>query len=153
MCTYATEKVDVTGSGKGPGGWFPLTAATVYFDHPVHAPAEHTLNIDFLNPERGPSSPSAPSRARWTPRVLEAQLGRLSAPRPGVLGRSVRRAALITARLAAFPGRLTAWPGQRLGLPPWSQPRVRSGHRSWRMEGRPAPPRTCARVLRRRPRL
>ena len=56
MCTYATEKLQVTGSGKGSTGWFPLSAASVYFDHPVHAQAEHTLNIDFLAPERGPSA-------------------------------------------------------------------------------------------------
>ncbi|HLI55599.1 MAG TPA: DUF6295 family protein [Actinomycetota bacterium] len=48
MCTYQTERLAVEGSGKGPGGWFRLTDATVYLDHPVHAPADHTLNIDFL---------------------------------------------------------------------------------------------------------
>ena len=56
MCTYLTEKVGVTGSGKGANGWFTLSEASVYFDHPVHAPAEHTLNIDFLNPGTGPSA-------------------------------------------------------------------------------------------------
>jgi hypothetical protein len=56
MCTYTTEKIEVAGSGKGPDGWFRVTDATVYFDHPVHAPEEHTLNIDFLNPGRGPSA-------------------------------------------------------------------------------------------------
>jgi hypothetical protein len=56
MCTYITEKIDVTGSGKGPEGWFPLTEATVYFDHPVHATAEHTLNVDLRNPGRGPGA-------------------------------------------------------------------------------------------------
>ena len=45
MCTYLTEKVSITGSGKGPGGWFTVTDASVYFDHPVHAPAEHTLLV------------------------------------------------------------------------------------------------------------
>ena len=55
MCTYLTETVSMSGSSaKGPDGWFAATTATVYFDHPVHAPAEHTLNIDVLNPERGP---------------------------------------------------------------------------------------------------
>ena len=49
MCTYQTEKLAVSGSGKGPDGWFPLSSATVYFDHPAHYPAEHSLNIDFLN--------------------------------------------------------------------------------------------------------
>ncbi len=56
MCTYRTEQVEVTGSGKGAGGWFQLTRAMVYFDHPFHAQAEHTLNIDFLNPAHGPAS-------------------------------------------------------------------------------------------------
>lgn len=53
MCTYLTEHLAVEGSGKGADGWFPLTEASVYLDHPVHAPAEHALNIDFLNPARG----------------------------------------------------------------------------------------------------
>ncbi|MBL8926106.1 MAG: hypothetical protein JNM77_07690, partial [Pseudonocardia sp.] len=51
MCTYRTEKIDVTASsGKGPQGWFPVRTATVYYDHPVHALHDHTVNIDFLNP-------------------------------------------------------------------------------------------------------
>ena len=57
MCTYATVQTTVEGSGKGPGGaWFGLTDATVYFDHPVHALAEHTLNIDFAAPGKGPAA-------------------------------------------------------------------------------------------------
>ncbi len=53
MCTYQTERIGIRGSGKGRNGWFSLTDATVYFDHPVHFPAEHALTIDFLNPARG----------------------------------------------------------------------------------------------------
>ena len=56
MCTYATQVCDIEGSGKGAAGWFGLTTATVYYDHPVHAQAEHTLNIDFLAPDRGPGA-------------------------------------------------------------------------------------------------
>jgi hypothetical protein len=56
MCTYATEKISATGSAKGPAGWFQITDATVYFDHPVHAMAGHTLNIDFLAPAKGPGA-------------------------------------------------------------------------------------------------
>lgn len=57
MCTYATIKAALQGSAKGPGGsWFAVTDATVYFDHPVHAMAEHTLNIDFADPASGPSA-------------------------------------------------------------------------------------------------
>jgi hypothetical protein len=33
-----------------------LTSAQVYFDHPFHAPFDHTLNIDFLDPSRGPGA-------------------------------------------------------------------------------------------------
>ncbi len=28
MCTYLTEKVSISGSGKGPSGWFRLTDAS-----------------------------------------------------------------------------------------------------------------------------
>ena len=69
MCTYQTEKLAVKGSGKGPEGWFPLTSATVYFDHPAHYPAEHSLNIDFLNLEGGalPGSQLNSTRPRRKP--------------------------------------------------------------------------------------
>jgi hypothetical protein len=57
MCTYATVRTALEGSAKGPESrWFGLTDGTVYFDHPVHAMAEHTLNIDFTAPERGPGA-------------------------------------------------------------------------------------------------
>ncbi|GHF55841.1 hypothetical protein FHX82_002318 [Amycolatopsis bartoniae] len=56
MCTYQTEKIEVTGSGKAAKGWFSLSHATVYVDHPVHAPFAHTVNIDFINPAEGPSA-------------------------------------------------------------------------------------------------
>jgi Family of unknown function (DUF6295) len=56
MCTYQTDRITLKGSGKGKEGWFALTDATVYVDHPVHFPDGHALMIDFLNPERGPSA-------------------------------------------------------------------------------------------------
>jgi hypothetical protein len=56
MCTYLTETIKITGSGKGADGWFSVSDASVYFDHPVHAMAEHTLNIDFRNPAKGPAA-------------------------------------------------------------------------------------------------
>jgi hypothetical protein len=37
-------------------GWFGVSRATVYVDHPVHAPYGHTVNIDVINPELGPSA-------------------------------------------------------------------------------------------------
>ncbi len=57
MCTYATVQTTLEGSAKGPNSpWFQVTDATVYFDHPVHAMAEHTLNIDFADPSKGPGA-------------------------------------------------------------------------------------------------
>jgi hypothetical protein len=56
MCTYQTTNAAIDGSGKGANGWFPLTRATVYVDHPVHAPFAHTVNIDLANPELGPGA-------------------------------------------------------------------------------------------------
>lgn len=57
MCTYATVKTSIDGSAKGPASnWFHVTDGTVYFDHPVHAVAEHTLNIDFSDPGKGPGA-------------------------------------------------------------------------------------------------
>lgn len=53
MCTYLTEHVSVDGSGKFATGWAGVDRATVYFDHPVHAMAEHSLNIDFFAADGG----------------------------------------------------------------------------------------------------
>ncbi len=85
MCTYLTEKVDLAGSGKGTAGWFPLTEATVYFDHPQHAPAEHTLNIDFRNPGQGPSARVAVELTAESARALaEAIQAALAAVPPSL---------------------------------------------------------------------
>jgi uncharacterized protein DUF6295 len=56
MCSYLTSTAPMSGSGKGAGGWFRLTSAMAYFDHPYHSSQEHTLNIDFLNEAEGPSA-------------------------------------------------------------------------------------------------
>jgi hypothetical protein len=86
MCTYQTQRIDVSGSGKGVDGWFPVTDASVYLDHPVHAPADHTLNLDFLNPGRGPGARVAveldPSSARS---LAEAILEMLAAAPAGLV--------------------------------------------------------------------
>ncbi len=83
MCTYATVHAPMTGSAKGPNGtWFAVSDATVYFDHPVHAMADHTLNIDFADPARGPAARVAveltASSARELVAAIEAALA--SAP-------------------------------------------------------------------------
>jgi hypothetical protein len=74
MCTYQTEKIEIAGSGKGAEGWFRLSDATVYFDHPVHAMAAHTLNIDFINPAKGPSARVAVELTAESARALAAAI-------------------------------------------------------------------------------
>jgi Family of unknown function (DUF6295) len=75
MCTYATVKTALQGSAKGPDSkWFAVTDGTVYFDHPVHAMADHTLNIDFAAPERGPSARVAVELTAASARELVAAI-------------------------------------------------------------------------------
>jgi hypothetical protein len=48
VCTYLTEHVAVEGSAKFRDGWAAIDKAIVYFDHPVHAMVDHSVNIDFF---------------------------------------------------------------------------------------------------------
>ena len=77
MCTYITERAAIFGSAKGPNGWMRVDTATVYFDHPFHAPLDHALNIDFFSAsgtgERVAVELSAES-ARALVRAIEAAL-------------------------------------------------------------------------------
>ena len=86
MCTYLTETIKITGSGKGAEGWFSVSDASVYFDHPVHAMAEHTLNIDFRNPAKGAGARVAVELTAESARELARaiQLALDSAP-PGMV--------------------------------------------------------------------
>jgi hypothetical protein len=56
MCTWIVEKAEISGSGKGPEGWFPLGQANVCYDHPFHAQMDHALIVDFVNEELGPGA-------------------------------------------------------------------------------------------------
>jgi hypothetical protein len=85
MCTYNTEHATVTGSGKGSHGWFALTNATVYYDHPVHAQAGHTLNIDFANPAGAPGNRVAVELTAESARELVAAIERALAAVPAEL--------------------------------------------------------------------
>ena len=89
MCTYQTATVPLTGSGKGAAGWFPLSAASVYFDHPVDAPAQHTLNIDFRNPDQGAAARVAVELSASSALALaEAITALLAAAPPELLAES-----------------------------------------------------------------
>jgi hypothetical protein len=77
MCSYLTVPTDIAGSAKGAQGWFRVTNAQVYFDHPFHAPFDHTLNIDFADPAKGPGARvavelSADSARRLVASITEA---------------------------------------------------------------------------------
>jgi hypothetical protein len=85
MCTYVTENIAAAGSGKGAQGWFGLSEVTVYFDHPVHALADHTLNIDFKNPDLGPSARVAVELTPQTARALVAAIESALAAAPAGL--------------------------------------------------------------------
>jgi len=78
MCTWIVQKADVMGSGKGAQGWFSLNKANVCYDHPVHAPLDHALLIDFVNEAQGPSARVAveltPESARELMKAIQAAL-------------------------------------------------------------------------------
>ncbi len=78
MCSYLTVSADVAGSAKGSVGWFSVTSASVYFDHPFHGPLDHSLNIDFADPAAGPGARVAvelsADSARELVRCIEAAL-------------------------------------------------------------------------------
>ena len=95
MCTYLTEKIPASGSAKGTGGWFHLTDTTVYFDHPVHAMVDHSLNIDFSAPAQGPGARVAVELTAETAQALAAAIERALASAPPEL----------TGLLPAEPGR------------------------------------------------
>jgi len=56
MCTGIVESAEISGSGKGPRGWFKLEQVNVSYDHPSDAALEHALNIDFVNQKEGPNA-------------------------------------------------------------------------------------------------
>ncbi len=80
MCTMIVEKTEISGSGKGLQGWFPLSHVAVSYDHPFHVPLEHALNLDFVNEAAGPSARVAveltPAAARQLVKVILSTLER-----------------------------------------------------------------------------
>jgi Family of unknown function (DUF6295) len=104
MCTYTTERREARGSGKGPDGWFRLETATVYYDHPVHAMAEHTLNIDLAAPSRGPRARVAVElTAESALELADAIVRALAAVPPELTGLSADRLASARQVLATSP--------------------------------------------------
>ena len=80
MCTGIVETAPVSGSGKGPKGWFKLDQVSVSYDHPVDAQLDYTLNIDFVNQVDGPGARVAveltPASARKLAEAILTTLAR-----------------------------------------------------------------------------
>jgi hypothetical protein len=74
VCSYLTVPTEIAGSAKGAEGWISVTSANVYFDHPFHAPFDHTLNIDFADPSRGPGARVAVELSAESARRLVASI-------------------------------------------------------------------------------
>jgi hypothetical protein len=70
MCTYITETAKVVGSAKGSKGWMRIETANIYFDHPFHAPLDHSLNIDFVGEVEGSMQRVAVELSADSARVL-----------------------------------------------------------------------------------
>ncbi len=91
MCTYLTEHVRIDGSGKGATGWFGASRATVYVDHPVHAAYGHTVNIDVINPQLGPSARVALELTEESARALAEAIHKAIASAPAGLASKGQR--------------------------------------------------------------
>ena len=74
MCTMIAVSAAVTGSGKGSTGWFPVTRATVGYDHGTHSGTEHALLLDFTNYDLGVDARVALELDLGSGRALMAQL-------------------------------------------------------------------------------
>lgn len=74
MCTMIAEKTPIAGSSKGPGGWFRLGHAYIGYDHPVHAPYDHAILLDFVDEAAGPSARTAVELDPASARELAQQI-------------------------------------------------------------------------------
>jgi hypothetical protein len=74
MCTAISHTTSITGAGKGPGDWFPVTQVSVAYDHPAHSPAEHAVLVDFSNYTIGPEARVAVEMDLDSARALFEQL-------------------------------------------------------------------------------
>ena len=97
MCTNVTRSAAITGSAKGPSGWFSVDTATVYFDHPFHAPLEHSLNIDLVNRAAGAPARVAIELSAASARELVRQITAARDDEPAAVPLSDVKAPTISA--------------------------------------------------------
>ena len=53
MCTWMSQQLQASGAARGVADWMRVTAVNVMYDHPVSAPYDHALLLDFINPSQG----------------------------------------------------------------------------------------------------
>ena len=74
MCTMISHTTPIIGSGKGAAGWFSVSQANVGYDHATHAPFNHALLLDFVNPALGAGARVAVELNIESGKALIAQL-------------------------------------------------------------------------------
>jgi hypothetical protein len=74
MCTMIAISSTVHGVAKGRDGWFPITKATIGYDHATHSKEEHALLLDFVNYDIGIDARVALELDLESGRVLLEQL-------------------------------------------------------------------------------
>jgi len=74
MCTMIASTTQVQGAGKGSTGWFPITQATVGYDHASHCDDEHAMLLDFVNYDLGTNARVAVELDLESARALVQQL-------------------------------------------------------------------------------
>ena len=85
MCTYLTRTTETVGSGLVGNDWIGLGQTVVYFDHPVDAPVDHALCIDFRGAAGSPSERVAVELdAASARRLAETILEVLDSPEAGL---------------------------------------------------------------------
>ena len=83
MCSYIVEKAKLLGSAKGPSGWMRIDTANVYYDHPVHAPLDHALGIDFISEADGGRERVAVELSAASARAIRSRADGLTSSVPG----------------------------------------------------------------------
>jgi Family of unknown function (DUF6295) len=74
MCTMIAVSAAMRGTGKGEKGWFPITQATIGYDHATHSGTAHALLLDFTNYDLGVDARVALELDLDSGRALMAQL-------------------------------------------------------------------------------
>lgn len=79
MCTWLSQRVEARGAARGVPDWMRVTAVNVMYDHPVSAPYDHALLLDFIDPSQGVGArvgiELSATSARELVRAIEVALG------------------------------------------------------------------------------